>query len=94
MSSTQHATIRRLESLDDAHVDGLVDLLVDSVEAGASVGFMHPLTKDRAVAFWQRVADGVAAGDRALLIAEDETGSSGPCISSWHCRKTSRIEPT
>ena len=75
--SSPHATIRRLDALDDAQVAGLADLLVDNVDAGASVGFMHPLTKDKAVAFWRRVADGVAAGERALLIAEDETGIVG-----------------
>jgi GNAT superfamily N-acetyltransferase len=75
--SSPHATIRRLDAVDDAQVDGLADLLLDSVDAGASVGFMHPLTKDRAVAFWRRVADGVAAGERALLIAEDDTGIVG-----------------
>jgi GNAT superfamily N-acetyltransferase len=41
------------------------------------VGFMHPLTRDRAVAFWRRVAQDVAAGERALLIAEDEQGPCG-----------------
>jgi GNAT superfamily N-acetyltransferase len=63
--------------VDDAHVQALADLLVDSVADGASVGFMHPLEKAKAVAFWRRVADGVATGERALLIAEDETGIVG-----------------
>ena len=77
MSSPPNATIRRLDSVDDTQVEGLADLLVDSVDAGASVGFMYPLTKAKSVAFWRRVADGVAAGERALLIAEDETGIVG-----------------
>jgi GNAT superfamily N-acetyltransferase len=38
---------------------------------------MHPLTRDRAVAFWRRVADGVAAGHRAVLAAEDAQGLCG-----------------
>ena len=63
--------------IDDAQVDALADLLVDSVDDGASVGFMHPLEKARAVAFWRRVADGVASGDRALLLAEDGSGIVG-----------------
>jgi GNAT superfamily N-acetyltransferase len=63
--------------LDDAQVEALADLLVDSVDDGASVGFMYPLEKAKAVAFWRRVADGVAAGDRALLVAEDDTGFVG-----------------
>jgi GNAT superfamily N-acetyltransferase len=38
---------------------------------------MHPLTRDRALAFWPRVAQGLAAGDRALLVAEDAQGLCG-----------------
>ena len=52
-------------------------MLIDCVEGGASVSFMHPLTRDRAVAFWRRVAQGVAAGERALLVAEDARGVCG-----------------
>lgn len=70
-------TLRRLHALDDAQVDGLADVLIDCVEGGASVGFMLPLTRDRALAFWRAVAQGVAAGRRALLVAEDECGICG-----------------
>ncbi len=68
---------RRLHALDDAQIDDLADVLIDCVEGGASVSFMHPLTRDRAVAFWRRVAQGVAAGERALLVAEDARGLCG-----------------
>ena len=77
MSIPPDATIRRLRTLDDAQVEALADLLVDSVDAGASVGFMYPLEKAKAVGFWRRVADGVTAGERALLVAEDDTGIVG-----------------
>jgi GNAT superfamily N-acetyltransferase len=70
-------SIRRLHTLDAAQIDGLAEVLVDCVEGGASVSFMHPLTRDRAVAFWRRVADGVAAGQRAVLAAEDARGLCG-----------------
>src|SRR5919201_2161730 len=70
-------SVRRLHALDDEHIDGLADVLIDCVEGGASVSFMHPLTRDRAVAFWLRVAQGVAAGDRAVLVAEDARGLCG-----------------
>src|SRR6476469_5968650 len=68
---------RRLHVLDEAQSDELADVLIDCVEGGASVSFMHPLTRDRAVAFWRRVAQGVAAGERALLVAEDGQGLCG-----------------
>jgi GNAT superfamily N-acetyltransferase len=70
-------SLRRLHSVDDAQIGALADLLIDCVEGGASVSFMHPLTRDRAVAFWRRVAEGVAAGARALLVAEDGRGVCG-----------------
>jgi GNAT superfamily N-acetyltransferase len=70
-------SVRRLDALDDAQIDGLADVLIDCVEGDASVSFMHPLTCVRAVAFWRRVAQGVAAGERALLVAEDARGLCG-----------------
>ncbi|HKS06785.1 MAG TPA: GNAT family N-acetyltransferase [Gemmatimonadaceae bacterium] len=70
-------TIRRLYELDDAHIVALADILIDSVEGGASVGFMQPLTRERALDFWQRVARRVKTGARAILIAEDEHGICG-----------------
>jgi GNAT superfamily N-acetyltransferase len=48
-------------------------VLIDCVEGGASVSFMAPLTRERADTFWHGVAQGVAANDRLLLIAEDRS---------------------
>ena len=70
-------SIRQLHSVDDSQISSLADLLIDCVEGGASVSFMLPITRDRALAFWRKVAQGVAAGERALLIAEDSRGICG-----------------
>ena len=70
-------TLRRLNTVSDAQIDQLANVLTDCVEGGASVSFMHPLTHERAVAFWRGVAQGVAAGERALLVAEDAQGICG-----------------
>jgi GNAT superfamily N-acetyltransferase len=67
--------IRSLSTVGDAQLAQLAALLIDCVEGGASVSFMLPLTQERARAFWQRVADGVARGERALLVAEDDAGA-------------------
>ena len=67
-------TTRRLTALDDTHLRGLAQVLCDCVEGGASVGFMRPLSIERAEAFWRGVAAGVARGERALLVAEDASG--------------------
>ena len=70
-------SVRRLHGLDEAQIDALATISIDCVEGGASVGFMHPFTRERAVAFWRRVAHGVAAGERALLVGEDAQGICG-----------------
>ena len=51
-------------------IGALSAVLIDCVEGGASVSFMAPLTQERADAFWRGVAEGVAAGERILLVAE------------------------
>lgn len=73
---TEHATesliVRQLTAQEvRERTATLSDILIDCVEGGASVSFMAPLTRARADAFWRGVADGVAAGDRVLLVAED-----------------------
>ena len=70
-------SIRRLHEVGPAEVDGLVEVLVDCVEGGASVGFMLPLPRERARAFWSGIAEAVGRGERALLVAEDEDGICG-----------------
>lgn len=70
-------TLRRMHEVSDADVDALADVLIDCVEGGASVSFMYPFTRDRALAFWRRVASDVHAGRRALLVAEDGQGICG-----------------
>lgn len=62
--------IRRLERLDAAHVSALSALLIDCVDGGASVGFMSPLTQERAGRFWLGIGDRIAAGLIELLVAE------------------------
>lgn len=69
--------VRRLDTVSDAEIDGLADVLIDVVEGGASVSFMHPFTRDKALAFWRGVARGVAAGERVIVVAEDELGICG-----------------
>lgn len=70
------ATIRRLGPHEAAaSVGALADVLIDCVHGGASVSFMAPLPRDKALAFWRNVADGVARNERVLLVAEDASGA-------------------
>jgi ribosomal protein S18 acetylase RimI-like enzyme len=71
------AALRRIDALGDADALALTDLLIDCVEGGASVSFMWPLAREKALAFWRRVAAGVDAGERVLLVAEDASGVVG-----------------
>jgi len=70
-------TIQRLFTLTEPQVQGLAELLIDCVDGGASVSFMHPLPVVKARVFWRRVAEGVAQRERALLVAEDSRGVVG-----------------
>jgi len=69
--------VRRLDAVSEPQLQSLADVLVDCVEGGASVSFMLPITRERALAFWRKVADGVARRERALLVAEDADGIVG-----------------
>jgi GNAT superfamily N-acetyltransferase len=65
------AVVRLLDAREaNERIAELSAVLMDCVEGGASVSFMAPLTRERADAFWRRVTEGVAAGDRLLLVAE------------------------
>ncbi len=69
--------IRRLRSVDPRQIEALAEVLMDCVEGGAAVSFMHPLTRERAVALWQGVAQQIAENKRLLLVAEDGIGICG-----------------
>jgi len=69
--------IRLLDSVSEAQLRDLAAVLADCVDGGASVSFMHPLSEERAQAFWRNVAAGVDSGERALLVAQDEEGILG-----------------
>ena len=71
------ASVRRLTAVTEAQVRDLALVLIDCVEGGASVSFMYPLSLDKAIAFWRRVAEQVAREACALIIAEDASGIVG-----------------
>jgi GNAT superfamily N-acetyltransferase len=75
--TNQSLSVRRLTSVSEVELEGLTDVLMDCVEGGASVSFMWPLAREKALAFWKSVAAGVASGERVLLVAEDESGIVG-----------------
>jgi GNAT superfamily N-acetyltransferase len=69
--------VERLRALEPRHIESLADVLLDCVEGFASIGFMLPLSRERAAGFWRDVAVEVESGRRAMLVAYDETGLCG-----------------
>jgi GNAT superfamily N-acetyltransferase len=75
---TSEVSVRRIDPNEAAAcVEALADVLIDCVDGGASVSFMRPLPRERALAFWRGVAECVARGERVLLVAEDAEGNLG-----------------
>jgi ribosomal protein S18 acetylase RimI-like enzyme len=62
--------IRRATSAPQV-AEALADVLLDCVESGASVGFMHPLSREKALAFWQNMLASAERGERVVLVAEE-----------------------
>ena len=72
-------TVRRIDAAEarasgEALARALADVLTDCVEGGASVSFMLPLPREKALEFWRGVLDGVTRGQRVLLVAETAGG--------------------
>jgi GNAT superfamily N-acetyltransferase len=68
-------SIRRLDTIGEAEICGLGDVLIDCVDGGASVNFMWPMTRAKADAFWRGAADSAARGERVLFAAYDAAGA-------------------
>jgi len=63
--------IRRLTVAEArARRDLLVDLLIDSVEGGASVNFVWPMTREKAERWWDGALASHARGERSIFSAE------------------------
>lgn len=73
--------IREASRIEDHELDPLAAILIGVVEAGASIGFLPPLARDEARAYW---LDAVTP-DIRLVIADNEHGIVGsePRSSPW-----------
>lgn len=79
----RHWWMREVRHAGAAELEGLVRVLVDCVEGGASVSFMQPLSEERAHAFWREVIASAARGERVLWIAQDADGVCGTVQVVW-----------
>lgn len=56
-----------IRSLTAETCDRLADLLIETVAAGGSVSFMHPLSRQAAETFWSNSLMAAERGERAVL---------------------------
>lgn len=57
--------------LATSHRDALGDMLIEAVTTGASVSFMHPISREKADGFWDRALAAAARDERVILGAFD-----------------------
>ena len=73
--------VRRLAAVSDGPLEELAKLLIDCVDGGESVSFMHPLPMTDALAFWTEVARRRGLGAALMQAAEGARGR--PESRSW-----------
>ena len=66
-------------------IQALADLLVETVAAGGSVSFMHPLSMETATAFWERSLSAAARGERIVLGLRDSDALIGTVTLLLDC---------
>lgn len=60
-----------------AYLPGLICLLQDAVDSGASVGYLPPLSDDHARQYWSGILPDVGKGSRILLVAAQDEQVAG-----------------
>jgi acetyltransferase len=78
-------TIRRVSAPSAEDAAQLCALLIDSVDGGASVGFLAPLTRERAMAYWQAVFSNL--GDDLLCWIAEKNGEIVGTVQLSLCAK-------
>ncbi|KAM9988414.1 hypothetical protein ACTFIZ_012142 [Dictyostelium cf. discoideum] len=72
-----------IELITDSIKEQLVNLLIDGVENKAAIGFNFPLSREKAIEFWDKVNDELKCKSRILLITLIEGSIVGTIQSSW-----------
>ncbi|AJQ96299.1 GNAT family N-acetyltransferase [Gynuella sunshinyii] len=55
----------------------LVELLIDAVASGASIGFIAPLAADDAAAYWRQVSQELSSKERKMYVAMEQGNLAG-----------------
>ena len=64
----------------------LADMLIETVHGGSPLGFLAPLGRDDALAYWRSLGADLDAGERVLLVAVDGdeiVGSGQLGLTQW-----------
>ena len=79
----------------DSDLRGLARLLVDTVESGAAVSFLAPLTLERAEAWWRAITSAPQPG-ALFVVARDDEGIVGTVQlhPAWAPNQPHRAEVT
>jgi ribosomal protein S18 acetylase RimI-like enzyme len=84
-------TVSRLNAAELlASVEDLADLLTDTVHGGASIGFLAPLDRAAAVAWWEERAAAVSAGHLAVWVARGDDRVLGTVSLAFPDKPNSR----
>jgi len=75
MTALHPCAICRIDRFDERELRELGDVLIDCVAGGASVSFMHPMTRAKSDAFWRDVAASAQRGERIVVAALDGQGA-------------------
>ena len=85
------ATVRHVDASQVLRrVEELADLLTDTVDGGASIGFLAPLDRAEAVAWWKGRAAGVATGELEVWVAQDDDRVVGTVSLAFPDKPNSR----
>lgn len=70
--------IREIDAREfEGHIPALTTLLIDAVDDGASVGFLPPLSRATAIAYWKNVNLALQANEHLIVAAFDQSGLVG-----------------
>ncbi|KAK5578326.1 hypothetical protein RB653_007996 [Dictyostelium firmibasis] len=72
-----------INSIDDSIKEQLVNLLIDGVESKAAIGFVYPLSREKAIEFWDKVNQELKVGTKILLVSKIEGSIVGTIQCSW-----------
>lgn len=79
--------IDRVSQLTDIDIDQLAGILISTVDRGASVGYLPPLDRETARAYWRNA---IAPANVVFLVARRDAEIVGTVQLEWSPRKNAR----